>query len=163
MLTSRLPLIQLTSCPKGYQQDLDKVVPPEDTIFKVKQRLKDLDLDLLSSIQRIDQGRLGIPVYLSVCGSAAKNVMPTRKQMGKGSSPKQAEASAIMELVERYSFFTYLQENKHLCSLTFAEASARFGEDKVLPLEEMLRSVQEDLELNKARSLLENVRFTFAP
>ena len=59
---------------------------------------------------RIDSGRLDIPVYLSILGVDARRVVPTHKQMGKGATPVQAEASALMELVERFSFFTYLDE-----------------------------------------------------
>ena len=33
----------------------------------------------------------------------------TKKQMGKGASPAQAEASALMELAERYSFFSFIR------------------------------------------------------
>ena len=59
---------------------------------------------------RIDSGRLDIPVYLSLLGVDARRVVPTHKQMGKGATPVQAEASALMELVERFSFFTYLDD-----------------------------------------------------
>ena len=55
---------------------------------------------------RIDSGRLDIPVYLSLLGVDARRVVPTHKQMGKGATPVQAEASALMELVERFSFFS---------------------------------------------------------
>ena len=59
---------------------------------------------------RIDSGRLDIPVYLSLLGVDARRVVPTHKQMGKGATPVQAEASALMELVERFSFFSYLDD-----------------------------------------------------
>ena len=63
---------------------------------------------MLAETRRIDTGRLGIPVYLSVCGEAARAVMPTRKQMGKGASPEQAEASALMELARAFQLLFLL-------------------------------------------------------
>ncbi len=95
---------------KGYTYDLDKLITPEETVARVKARLAHLDLKILKETLRIDSGRLDIPVYLSLLDVDAMAVMPTRKQMGKGATPAQAEASALMELVERFSFFSFLQE-----------------------------------------------------
>jgi ribosomal protein S12 methylthiotransferase accessory factor len=61
----------------------------------------------LSEVNRIDNGRLDIPVYFSVCAEGASELTGTKKQMGKGASPNQAKASACMELAERFSFFAF--------------------------------------------------------
>lgn len=74
--------IRLQPCPKGYAKDLDKAIAPTQTINQVKERLKTLNLDILAETKRVDVGRLGIPVYLSMCGGLARAIMPTRKQMG---------------------------------------------------------------------------------
>jgi ribosomal protein S12 methylthiotransferase accessory factor len=100
--------LKLTDALKGYTYDQDKLLTPEDTIRRVRDRLSRLDLKLLQETLRIDSGRLDIPVYLSILGVDARRVVPTHKQMGKGATPVQAEASALMELVERFSFFSYL-------------------------------------------------------
>lgn len=92
-MSETLPIIRLTPCPKGYTKDLDKAVSPAQTIAHVQERLAAVNLDILAETRRVDVGRLGIPVYLSVCGADAREIMPTRKQMGKGSSPEQARAS----------------------------------------------------------------------
>lgn len=134
-----VPQIRLRSCPKGYTKDLDKAVTPAQTISRVHERLAAADLDILAQTRRVDAGRLGIPVYLSVCGADAREIMPTRKQMGKGSSPEQAQASALMELMERYAFFSFWQERPHMIRATWSQAEARFGEN-LLPLEAMSRS-----------------------
>jgi ribosomal protein S12 methylthiotransferase accessory factor len=102
--------LHLTDALKGYTYDQDKLLTPEETIRRVRDRLAHLDLQLLQETMRIDSGRLDIPVYLSLLGVDARRVVPTHKQMGKGATPVQAEASALMELVERFSFFTYLEE-----------------------------------------------------
>jgi len=102
--------LHLTDALKGYTYDQDKLLTPEETIRRVRDRLGALDLKLLQDTMRIDSGRLNIPVYLSILGVDARRVVPTHKQMGKGATPVQAEASALMELVERFSFFSYLDD-----------------------------------------------------
>jgi ribosomal protein S12 methylthiotransferase accessory factor len=92
---------------KGFTLDQDKIVSPEETIRILKNRLAGIDLDILSHTRRIDTGRLNIPVYFSVCGKDAAALCGTKKQMGKGATPEQAEASAVMELAERFSFFSF--------------------------------------------------------
>ncbi|MHB9074250.1 MAG: YcaO-like family protein [Desulfobaccales bacterium] len=105
-----LETLRLTDALKGYTYDQDKLLTPEETVRRVRARLSHLDLKLLQETMRIDSGRLDIPVYLSLLDVDARRVVPTHKQMGKGATPIQAEASALMELVERFSFFTYIEE-----------------------------------------------------
>ncbi|MBU4258149.1 MAG: YcaO-like family protein, partial [Proteobacteria bacterium] len=87
--------------------DQDKILPPEETVKQFKEKLKKIDLDILEDTVRIDNGRLDIPVYFSICGNDAYALTGTKKQMGKGGTPQQAEASAVMELAERFSFFSF--------------------------------------------------------
>ncbi|HEX9882653.1 MAG TPA: YcaO-like family protein [Desulfobaccales bacterium] len=102
--------LRLSDALKGYTYDQDKLLTPEETIQRVRHRLARLDLDILTETMRIDSGRLDIPVYISLLGADAKRVVPTAKQMGKGATPVQSEASALMELVERFSFFSFVAE-----------------------------------------------------
>jgi ribosomal protein S12 methylthiotransferase accessory factor len=99
--------IKLQDCLKTYTLDQDKAIRPEDTVSRFKERLSHLDIEILKEVKRIDKGRLDIPVFFSVCGEAAQALTGTKKQMGKGSTPGQAEASACMELAERFSFFAF--------------------------------------------------------
>jgi ribosomal protein S12 methylthiotransferase accessory factor len=100
-------MIRLQDCMKTYTTDQDKAITPEETIATFKEKLDNLDIDILKEVKRIDNGRLGIPVYFSVCGDDARAMTGTKKQMGKGASSIQAQASACMELGERFSFFTF--------------------------------------------------------
>ncbi len=154
--------IQLRPCPKAYTRDLDKCVSPRQTIERVRQALADSGLDVLSETRRVDTGRLGIPVYLSVCGRDARRIMPTRKQMGKGSSAEQAQASALMELMERYAFFSFWEARPHMVTATWQEAEQRFG-SQLMPVEEILRSVDDALAPDAAREVLSTVRWSFSP
>ena len=98
---------------KRYTVDQDKIVSPEQTVLRFKEKLKQVDLDILEKTLRIDNGRLNIPVYFSVCGKDAEEIIGTKKQMGKGGTPHQSEASAVMELAERFSFFSFCKNPKH--------------------------------------------------
>jgi ribosomal protein S12 methylthiotransferase accessory factor len=98
---------------KGYTVDQDKIISPEQTVQRFREKLKQVELDILERTMRIDNGRLDIPVYFSVCGKDAEEIIGTKKQMGKGGTPHQSEASAIMELAERFSFFSFCKNSKH--------------------------------------------------
>lgn len=155
-------MIELKPCPKAYTLDQDKAASPADTVGKVKSVLADLEVDILSETRRVDNGRLGIPVFLSVAGAQARQFMPTRKQMGKGVSPEQAEASAVMELMERYGFFTFWERRPKAFIGSWSEAEAKFGRD-LLPLEEILRSVGDDGSAGQALQALDLLRWMFFP
>lgn len=156
------PRIILKSCPKNYSADLDKAASPRDTIARVLKQIRNYDSGIYAGSRRVDTGRLGIPVYLGVCGPAAREVLPVRKQMGKGSSPEQAEASALMELMERFAFFSFWQNNKAFVRATWSEAEAAFG-PVLLPVAEMLKSVSDGLDASLARQLLDLVEWQFYP
>ncbi|GAB1409795.1 YcaO-like family protein [Desulfovibrionales bacterium] len=148
------------SCPKGYITDLDKSCAPEETVARVRLALEASGLDILAHNTRIDTGRLDIPVFMSVCGRDAKAIMPTRKQMGKGASPAQAEASALMELVERFGFFHFW--NQDMPAMTWSQAQKVFGEE-LMPLSYILQSVGDSVAEETGRKILDLVTWRFAP
>lgn len=134
--------ICLQDCLKTYTKDQDKAITPEETIAKFKEKLDNLNLDILKEVKRIDNGRLGIPVYFSVCGEDAKAMTGTKKQMGKGASPIQAKASACMELAERFSFFTFKNNPENFVVGDYQEM--REQGYPVLDISYLLQSVHDD-------------------
>lgn len=124
---------------KGYTLDQDKFISPDETVRRFRDRLSKVDLDILEETVRIDNGRLDIPVYFSVCGRDAAAVIGTRKQMGKGGTPSQAEASAVMELTERFSFFSFLKNPQN-----FMAAEYKDVQDQALSFEAIASSVHDD-------------------
>lgn len=141
--------IVLKDAYKGYTLDQDKIVSPDETVRRFRERLQRLDMDILEETVRIDTGRLDIPVYFSVCGRDAEAVIGTRKQMGKGGTPAQSEASAVMELAERFSFFSFSKDPEN-----FMIEEYRNIRDRALPFEMIARSVHDDSEdLNVAREI----------
>ncbi len=135
-------VIRLQDCMKTYTIDQDKAISPEKTVARFKERLEHLNLDILKEVKRIDNGRLDIPVYFSVCGEDAKAMTGTRKQMGKGASAIQAQASACMELGERFSFFTF--KNNPLNFLVGDYQEMRDQGYPVLDAKYLLQSVHDE-------------------
>lgn len=113
------PLI-LKDAPKTFRHDQDKIISPAETIRRFKQRLASTGLKILDDIVRIDNGRLGIPVYFSLCGPQARAAIGNYKQMGKGATPEQSQASAVMELGERFSLFSYYANPEHFTIAPFS-------------------------------------------
>ncbi|NOX34178.1 MAG: tetratricopeptide repeat protein [Deltaproteobacteria bacterium] len=133
--------IELADALKGYTYDQDKIMSPEETVAKFKEKTSKLNLDILSRTRRIDNGRLDIPVFFSECGTDAKNVVGTKKQMGKGGTPAQSEASAVMELAERFSFFSFVKNEDNF----FYSTPKELGE-KALSYEQIIKSVHDNKE-----------------
>jgi ribosomal protein S12 methylthiotransferase accessory factor len=139
--------ITFKDCPKGFTVDQDKAITPEETVSRFYEKLEKVNLNILSEVKRIDNGRLDIPVYFSVCGEDAAHIIGTKKQMGKGASPAQAEASACMELAERFSFFSFKNSRENF--LVGDYATMRAEGLPVMDLDYLLRSVH-DVETDSA-------------
>jgi ribosomal protein S12 methylthiotransferase accessory factor len=154
-------MIKIHSCPKGYVKDLDKSCSPEETVARAREALSLHGKRVLAQTRRIDTGRLGIPVFMSICGEDAREIMPTRKQMGKGASPAQAEASALMELAERFSFFSFWNTPENFNAMTWTQAERTFGED-LLPISHIIHSVTDAVSEEEARRILDLVPWNFA-
>ncbi|WP_338667066.1 YcaO-like family protein [Pseudodesulfovibrio methanolicus] len=155
-------MIELKNCPKSFTTDQDKACTPVETVRRVKAALAEKCKGVLAQTDRVDTGRLGIPVFVSECGPEAREVMPTRKQMGKGASPEQAEASALMELVERFSYFSFWAAPGNFTELTWSEAQEKWP-GQVMDIGQVIRSVGEEIAPDKAVRLMDLIRWKFHP
>lgn len=155
-------MIKLNDCLKTYTKDQDKACSPVETVERVKGLLEAKCEGVLAETDRVDTGRLGIPVFVSKCGPAARHVMPTRKQMGKGASPEQAEASALMELVERFSYFSFWADESNFEELTWSEAVEKWP-GEVMDIKLVAQSVNEDISDEDAVRLMDLHRWKFHP
>ncbi|MFP4309169.1 MAG: YcaO-like family protein [Desulfococcaceae bacterium] len=131
--------MKLQDAHKLVTADQDKTLAPEETVRRFRQKLERLHLDILDHTERIDNGRLGIPVFMSYCGPDAAALTGARKQMGKGASPEQAEASALMELAERFSFFSFSSSDNR-----FQHAPFSALRDSAIPFDQIARSVHDE-------------------
>jgi len=132
--------IILRDAHKTFTYDQDKIFSPEDTVRRFRERLAKLDLEVLEDVIRIDNGRLDIPIYFSSCGRDAADIIGTNKQMGKGGTPQQSQASAVMELAERFSFFSFVKNPGNF----FTETYARMDGNKAISFEMIAKSVHDD-------------------
>jgi ribosomal protein S12 methylthiotransferase accessory factor len=138
---------------KRFTLDQDKILSPEETVIRFKKKLKQVDIDILEYTVRIDKGRLDIPVYFSSCGKDAVEIIGTKKQMGKGATPHQAEASAVMELAERFSFFSFCKNPEYF----FVEKYCNL-KGNAIPFEMIAQSVHDNSEdLNISRKIFEDL------
>jgi ribosomal protein S12 methylthiotransferase accessory factor len=143
---------------KHFTLDLDKTMPPEVTVKRFNERLTKVDLDILEETIRIDNGRLDIPIYFSSCGTDAMKVTGTKKQMGKGATPQQAEASAVMELAERFSFFSFCKNSENFLVEKYSNIK-----DSTIPFEMIAQSVHDDSEdLEISKKIFENIPLKWA-
>ncbi len=133
--------LRYNDCRKQYTYDQDKVCPPEETVARLRRKLATIDLDILGKVERVDSGRLDIPVYFSICGREAYEVIRNKKQLGKGCTPAQSMASACMELIERYSFFSFRQNPANFILAPYSQVVAEGL--PVLPLRYLLQSVHD--------------------
>ncbi len=146
-------IIELQDAFKEVTADQDKIRHPAETVKRFKARLEKIDLKILQETVRIDNGRLGIPVFFSKCAPDAIRVTGTRKQMGKGATPEQAEASAVMELAERFSFFSFSSKANNFCQKKYPQVKA-----EAIPFEMIAASVHDTSDdLPVARKIFEDL------
>ena len=89
----------LNRCPKYSPDSGIRIKPPEETLKQVIPLLEKAGLDAPEDITGKDN--VGIPVYSVRRGQTALG--KPKFYNGKGATPDQAEASAVMESIERYS------------------------------------------------------------
>ncbi|QTA81982.1 YcaO-like domain-containing protein [Desulfonema limicola] len=138
--------------------DQDKIISPGETVRRFKDKLKNIDMDILEETVRIDNGRLDIPVYFSNCGSDAQAVIGNKKQMGKGGTPQQAEASAVMELAERFSFFSFYQNPDN-----FIQDQYKNIRNQAIDFDQIIQSVHDtSQDTDQAAKIFENLDLRWA-
>ena len=91
--------MQLNRCPKASADTGIRTMFPAETLERVLPLLAKAGLDPLEDITQKDN--IGIPVFSIARQSTAHGM--TKVYNGKGPTPEQAKASAVMEAMERYS------------------------------------------------------------
>ncbi len=91
--------MKLKSCIKRYKRGTHRAVPPAETLRRVEPKLPAAGVTEVTDITGLD--RIGIPVFISLRPSAASGALTVHN--GKGTTPEEAQVSAIMEAVERCS------------------------------------------------------------
>ena len=92
-------MLRLKAAPKSYTLDTHRVKSPKETLKEIKGLASCAGITRVSEITGLD--RIGIPVFTAMRPSAALGAVTVYN--GKGFTPQEAEVSAIMEGVERYS------------------------------------------------------------
>jgi ribosomal protein S12 methylthiotransferase accessory factor len=92
-------MLVLKSLKKGYLLDTHRIRPPVETLSVARKAAPMAGITRVAEITGLD--RLGIPVFTSVRPKAAEGGVTVYN--GKGFTAEEAEVSAIMEGVERFS------------------------------------------------------------
>lgn len=91
--------MKLSPCKKAYARETQRAVPPEETRDRVRKALPAAGITRVADITSLD--RIGIPVFSSIRPTAGDGAISVYN--GKGATPVEAEVSAMMEGIERYS------------------------------------------------------------
>jgi ribosomal protein S12 methylthiotransferase accessory factor len=91
--------MKLRSVPKGYTAGTHREVPPEKTLELVSRVKENAGITRVAEITGLD--RIGIPIFTSIRPMASQGAVTV--YTGKGCSQEEAEVSAVMEGIERFS------------------------------------------------------------
>jgi len=143
--SDRRPLTLKTSI-KTYTFGQDKVVPPEKTIGNATLRLNKIEIPVLDNVFRIDNlDKIGIPAFICQINQVLKEQLRLTDSFGKGVIAEQAQASALMEAVERYSCMSFLKEDSNFMIAPYSQV-----QDKTCPLTDLLLPFDKDYKDNQA-------------
>lgn len=91
--------MNLRSVPKGYTAGTHREIPPAKTLELVSRVKEKAGITRVAEITGLD--RIGIPIFTSIRPMASQGAVTV--YTGKGYSQEEAEVSAIMEGIERFS------------------------------------------------------------
>lgn len=141
----------LHSSLKTYSYGQDKASAPKETIEKALSRLGQSQTPILANVIRLDTlDRINIAAYITKVLPEIAKIVGFKETYGKGITEEESKASALMELVERYSGFMYLKDREH-----FAISPYDKIKEKALPLANLLFSLPSYYRDNKT---LETIR-----
>ncbi len=144
--------LQLNRCPKVSQSTGIRTITPEETLKKVIPLMKKAGMEPLEDITGVDN--IGIPVYSVYRKETAKGTFGNYN--GKGATPEQAKASAVMEAMERYS--SEMREDDEIAYGTIQEVRENGPliepNDLILPARVMLNLESSDIAWTTAYDLL---------
>lgn len=145
-MESRVTSIRLRSSVKGYTFGQDKVVPPEKAISNATLRLNKMEMSVLENVFRIDDlDRIGIPAFICQINQDLKEGLGLTDSFGKGVIAEQAQASALMEAIERYSCMSFLKKNSNFMIASYSQVQS-----KTCPLADLLLPFDKDYKDNQA-------------
>ena len=99
------PVTELKSSIKTYTLDQDKVISPEETVKRALYALNSSGFHILDDLIKVSNP-LDIPIYMGK-GGTDHIKLNCSNSTGKGITDAQSQASALMELIERFSATSY--------------------------------------------------------
>ncbi|MDD4127625.1 MAG: YcaO-related McrA-glycine thioamidation protein [Methanomicrobium sp.] len=94
-----MTVIPITKVKKEYMTGSHRAIDPKKTLERIKTLMQDIGVTEILDITNLD--RTGVPVFSAIRPNAAWG--GTKVNSGKGIFPVDAEVSAMMEAIERFS------------------------------------------------------------
>ncbi|MGZ4916922.1 MAG: YcaO-related McrA-glycine thioamidation protein [Halobacteriota archaeon] len=91
--------IELHTALKQYYTDTHRVMPPAQTLERIRSAIPEIGITRVADISGLD--RIGLPVFSAIRPSAASGAISV--YAGKGTTATEARVSVIMEAAERFS------------------------------------------------------------
>ncbi|MGZ4951837.1 MAG: YcaO-related McrA-glycine thioamidation protein [Halobacteriota archaeon] len=91
--------IELHTALKQYYTDTHRVMPPAQTLERIRSAIPEIGITRVADISGLD--RIGLPVFSAIRPSAASGAISV--YAGKGTTASEARVSVIMEAAERFS------------------------------------------------------------
>ncbi len=112
----------LSSSYKQYVYGQEKALAPIETVKRALERLTRSHLPILKEIVSLQEhDRIGIPVFTCRLNPQLGVGLRFKETFGKGVNTEQAKASALMELVERFSGFSFLTDKERFLKTNYLE------------------------------------------
>ncbi len=125
--------MKLQRCPKTYLYDTHRSQNPEETLRRVREVAKHIGVSKVVDITHLD--RVGIPVVSCHRPTAAKGAVTVHT--GKGATKTQAEVSALMEAIERYSAEFHEEDKGKIVKGSYSQLKSKLNllnpEELILP------------------------------
>ena len=171
--------MKLQSSFKTYTYGQDKADSPDKVIEKAASSLEHAKIEILQRVFRIDDlDRLDIPAFICKSGEEFGGKMGLTDSFGKGATIKQANASALMEHVERLSCLSFINTSNNFkiashaqvkdraCELAqlilpFQKTSYRNDPDIINDLKQVPLCWTDSFSLTKNRDILYPVRWFY--
>ncbi|MCK9150346.1 YcaO-related McrA-glycine thioamidation protein [Methanobacterium alcaliphilum] len=128
--------------PVKYVGCTHRALKPSQTIEKVEKKLKKAGVSRITDITHLD--RVGIPVYSAIRPTAQEGAVSI--YAGKGATPIQAKASAMMEAFERYSAEKIGEHQSKIIKGDFEKLDNCINPQSLILPQNSIRMIEKDLE-----------------
>jgi ribosomal protein S12 methylthiotransferase accessory factor len=113
-------ILELNDAIKNYNCAESKLIHPKKTIKKIKEIYANSKIDVFNKIEKINNDE-DFYRYRCIGGRGLIKYRSKGSTYGKGITSEQAMASGLMELAERYSFYTFINTKENFIKASYSD------------------------------------------